>query len=117
VSQSDADRLDLRRFLPLAGDGVHWTLERDGDLNVNLVHLDAGHEVGDHANDAVDVLLVGLDGTGEAVVDDQLHDLGPGVALHVPKGASRAVRAGALGFTYLTVHRRRPGPSIAPRSA
>ena len=116
MSDSDADRLDVRSFLPLAGDGVHWTLERDGDLTVNLVHLDPGHDVGAHVNDAVDVLLVGLDGTGEAEVDGRLHDLGPGVALHVAKGADRAVRAGALGFTYLTVHRRRPGPSIAPRS-
>lgn len=116
MSQSGGDRLDLRHFLPLAGDGVHWTLERDSDLNVNLVHLDPGHEVGDHANDAVDLLLVGLDGTGEAVVDGRLHDLGPGVALHVPKGARRLVRGGALGFTYLTVHRRRHGPSIGPRT-
>lgn len=115
MSPPDPDRLDLRRFLPLAGDGVHWTLERDGDLNVNLVHLDPGHDVGAHVNDDVDVLLVGLDGTGEAEIDGRRHDLGPAVALHVPKGASRLVRAGALGFTYLTVHRRRQGPSIGSR--
>ena len=112
MSQHDADRLDLRTLLPLSGDGVHWTLEPDADLNVNLVHLDAGHEVGDHVNDAVDVLVVGLDGTGEAEVDDRRHDLGPSVALHVAKGARRRIRAGGLGFTYLTVHRRRSGPAI-----
>lgn len=115
MSRTETERLDLRTLLPLAGDGVHWTLEGEGELNVNLVHLDAGHEVGDHVNDAVDVLLVGLDGTGEAVADDRRHDLAPGVALHVPKGARRLVRAGGLGFTYLTVHRRRPGPTVGPR--
>lgn len=115
MSQHDTARLDLGAMLPLSGDGVHWTLEPDADLNVNLVHLDAGHEVGDHVNDAVDVLLVGLDGTGEAEVDDRRHDLAPGVALHVAKGAQRRIRAGALGFTYLTVHRRRSGPVIGRR--
>ena len=112
MSQHDGDRLDLRPLLPLSGDGVHWTLERDGDLNVNLVHLDPGHEVGDHVNDEVDVLVVGLDGTGVTVVGDHHHDLGPGVTLHVPKGARRLIRAGGLGFSYLTVHRRRTGPTI-----
>ena len=115
MSQHDADRLDLGTMLPLAGDGVHWTLEPDADLNVNLVHLDAGHEVGAHVNDAVDVLVIGLDGTGEAEVDDRLHDLAPSVALHVAKGTRRRIRAGGLGFTFLTVHRRRSGPGIGPR--
>ena len=117
MTQPDPDRLDLRHLLPLAGDGVHWTLERDGDLAVDLVHLDPGHDVGAQVDEDVDVLLVGLDGTGEAEIDGRGHDLGPGVAIHVPKGAGRLVRAGGLGFTYLTVHRRRPGPSGAPRSA
>lgn len=115
MSEHEVDRMDLRTLLPLAGDGVHWTLDGDGDLNVNLVHLDAGHEVGAHVNDAVDVLLVGLDGTGEVTVDASRHDLGPAVAVHVPKGARRSIRAGGLGFAYLTVHRRRSGPTVGPR--
>lgn len=115
MSEDDADRMDLRRLLPITGDGVHWTLERDGDLNVNLVHLDPGHEVGAHVDDSVDVLLVGLEGTGEAEVGGRHHDLGPGVALHVAKGARRLVRAGGLGFTYLTVHQRRRGPATGVR--
>ena len=117
MTEPDVDRLDLRTLLPLAGDGVHWTLDREGDLNVNLVHLDAGHEVGAHVNEAVDVLLVGLDGTGDVVVDGRHHDLAPGVALHVPKGVRRLIRAGGLGFAYLTVHLRRSGPTIGSRDA
>jgi quercetin dioxygenase-like cupin family protein len=117
VSRHDVDRLDLRPLLPLDGDGVHWTLERDGDLNVNLVHLDPGHEIGEHVNDEVDVLVVGLDGTGVVEVVQQHHDLGPGVAMHVPKGARRTIRAGGLGLSYLTVHRRRTGPAIGPGPA
>jgi hypothetical protein len=68
MSQPEGERLDVRALLPLRGDGVHWTLERDADLNVNLVHLDAGHEVGAHVNDQVDVLVIGLDGTGMGTV-------------------------------------------------
>jgi quercetin dioxygenase-like cupin family protein len=117
VTDHDADRLDLRTLLPLRGDGVHWTLDRPADLNVNLVHLDAGHEVGEHVNDAVDVVVVGLDGTGGAHVGDGHHDLGPAVVLHIPKGARRTIRAGGLGFTYLTIHQRRGGPSVGPRPA
>lgn len=117
MSEHDIERLDLRTLLPLAGDGVHWTLESQGDLNVNLVHLDAGHEVGDHVNDAVDVLVVGLDGTGRVTVEGEQHDLAPAVAVHVPKGARRSIRAGGLGVAYLTVHRRRAGPSIGSRPA
>lgn len=117
MTDPDAERLDLRTLLPLGGDGVHWTLDRPADLNVNLVHLDAGHEVGTHVNDAVDVVVVGLDGTGGVQVGDAHHDLGPAVVLHIPKGALRTIRAGGLGFTYLTVHQRRSGPSLRPRPA
>ena len=43
---------DLTALLQSAeGDGVHWTLETSSDLNVNLVHLDAAHVVGEHANE------------------------------------------------------------------
>jgi quercetin dioxygenase-like cupin family protein len=108
---------DLGAFLPLAGDGVHWTLSGSADLNANLAHLDAGHEVGEHVNDDVDVLVVVVEGDGELWVDDQRHDLRPTVVAHLPKGARRTIRAGDAGdagLTYLTVHRRRDGLAIGP---
>ncbi len=105
---------DLGARLPLTGDGVHWTLAESDDLNANLVHLDAAHEVGEHANDAVDVLIVVLDGDGEVEVDAERLPLRPTAVAHVPRGARRAIRAGASGMTYLTVHRRRGGLTVGP---
>ena len=92
------------------GDGVHWTLETPGDLNVNLVHLDAGHAVGEHANDEVDVLIVVLAGRGRLTVDGDGTDLRPHVVASVPRTSRRSLRASDdEALDYLTVHRRR-GP-------
>lgn len=105
---------DLAGLLPLAGDGVHWTLESSRDLNANLVHLDPGHEIGEHVNDAVDVLVVVLVGRGVVDVDGAGHDVAAGAVAHVPRGARRTIRAADEGMTYLTVHRRRGGLDIGP---
>ena len=111
---ADDRAADLGARLPLAGDGVHWTLDDSTDLNANLVHLDPGHAVGEHVNDAVDVLVVVLDGDGEVVVDHEVQAVRAHVVVHVPRGAHRTIRAGDAGLTYLTVHRRRGGPAIGP---
>lgn len=105
---------DLGARLPLGGDGVHWTLDGSTDLNANLVHLEPGHAVGEHVNDAVDVLVVVLDGDGEVAVDHRVHPIHTHVVVHVPRGARRTIRAADAGLTYLTVHRRRGGLAIGP---
>lgn len=106
---------DLTSLLGAPGDGVHWTLERDGDLNANLVRLEPGHVVGEHTNSEVDVLVVGLAGGGHIVLDTTTVSLAPHVVVHLPKGVTRAIHAGPDGLTYLTVHRRRAGLSITRR--
>lgn len=100
-----------------AGDGVgagaRWHLTGEGDLNANLVSFPAGAGVGEHRNDLLDVLIVGVDGSGEVVVDGAVHPLRPACAILVPRGALRSTRAGSEGFAYLTVHRRRtPGLTL-----
>jgi quercetin dioxygenase-like cupin family protein len=97
------------------GDGVQWTLGPSGDLNANVVHLDAGHGVGAHVNDEVDVLLVVLAGSGTATVDGSVILLAPGVVVHLPRGSRRRVDAGDEGLRHLTVHRRRGPLSIGRR--
>lgn len=94
------------------GDGVHWTLEVAGDLNVNVVRLGAGSAIGAHRNDEVDVVVLVQHGDGVLEVDGHPVALAPHHLAHVPRGAVRAVSAGADGITYVTVHRRR-GP-LAP---
>ena len=89
--------------------GVIWALEGRGDLNVNLVRFDAGGGVGEHVNEEVDVLFVGVAGSGFVRVDGEEHALSAGRLVFAPQGAGRSIGASSDGFAYLTVHRRR-GP-------
>jgi quercetin dioxygenase-like cupin family protein len=90
-------------------EGVIWALEESGDLNANLVHFGTGGGVGEHVNDEVDVIFVGVSGSGFVKVDGEEHVLGPKEIVFVPRGARRSTRGTSDDFTYLTVHRRR-GP-------
>src|ERR671914_2646319 len=89
--------------------GVIWALERSGDLNANLVRFDAGGGVGEHVNEEVDVLFVGVAGSGSVCVSGEEHPLGAGKLVFVPRSVRRSTSALSDGFAYLTVHRR-PGP-------
>jgi mannose-6-phosphate isomerase-like protein (cupin superfamily) len=91
------------------GLGVVWTQEGSEDLNANLVRFEAGEGVGIHVNKEVDVIFVGVSGTGTVVVDGETFALEPGRLVYVPKGCLRATQSASSEFAYLTVHRRR-GP-------
>lgn len=101
--------VDLRERLAAAGDrvGVIWALKESDELNVNLVRFGSGGGVGEHANDEVDVLVVGVSGSGLVVVDGEEHGLQPGKLIFIPKGTERSTRSLSEHFAYLTVHRRR----------
>lgn len=103
--------VDLRQVLTTVGErsGVVWTLEGSDDLNVNLVSFEAGGGVGGHMNDEVDVIFVGVSGSGFVEADGREHALEAGELVFVPKGARRSTRGVSKGFAYLTIHRRR-GP-------
>lgn len=106
-----ARAVDLRELIAASEDreGAIWTLEGSGDLNANLVRFDAGGGVEEHINNEVDVLFLGISGSGTVVVDGESHPLGPGKLVFAGKGTRRSTRAAAGGLAYLTVHRRR-GP-------
>ncbi len=95
--------------------GVVWTLEGRGDLNANLVRFGSGRGVGEHVNDEVDVVFVGVSGSGFIEVGGEERALGAGVLVFVPKGARRSTRAASEDFAYLTVHERRGPVRIDPR--
>ena len=97
-----------------SGSGPAWTLASD-DLNVNLIVLRHGASVPEHVNDALDVLLIGIEGDGSVTIDDRSFIFGAGRAILVPKGARRSVRSTSLRLAYVTCHRRRGGlwPSTA----
>src|ERR687893_2047804 len=105
------DSTNLNELIAEAGDrkGVIWTLAGSGDLNVNLVRFDAGGGVGEHVNEEVDVLFVGVAGSGSVRVSGEEHVLSAGALVFVPRGVRRSTNASTDGFAYLTVHRRR-GP-------
>ncbi len=102
---------DLNGLAAAAGgrEGSVWALEESGDLNANLVRFDRGGGVREHVNEEVDVLLVGVAGSGFARVSGEDHTLSAGTLVFVPKGARRSTIALSESFAYLTVHRRR-GP-------
>ena len=95
-------------LLGVMGSGPAWGMASD-DLNATLLAWPPGHEVAEHVNVEVDVLLIVLQGGGLAVVDRLEYALAPGHALLVAKGSTRTIRAGTAGLRYLSVHRRR-GP-------
>lgn len=101
--------VDLRAAAGAArGSGTAWTLESGEDLNANLVRP-AGGGVGEHVNDEVDVVFVGVSGSGVVNVDGEEFALSGGRLVFVPKGSRRSTRGVTEDFAYLTVHRRR-GP-------
>ena len=93
-------------LLAQSGTGPLWGMA-SADLNATLLAWEPGHELAEHVNDELDVLVVVLDGSGGVTVDGTRHELETGTALLVPKGARRAIVAGDEGMRYLTVHRRR----------
>src|SRR5438105_310825 len=70
--------------------GPVWT-HTSTDLNVNLLHFDAGKGVPEHVNDEVDVLIVGVAGEGVLEVNGAPHPVVAGIACVVPKGARRSL--------------------------
>ncbi len=87
-------------------EGACWDVSSD-DLDVNLVAWSRSHGVGAHVNASVDVLVIGLRGRGELVIDGLTRPLVPGGVHMIPRGAERAIRADTR-LLYLTCHPRRP---------
>jgi quercetin dioxygenase-like cupin family protein len=88
--------------------GPAWRLT-DADLNANLLVFDAGQGIEPHVNHAVDVLIVGVAGSGAVVIDGAASPLSAGRVVLIPKGTERSILAETDRFAYLTVHRARGG--------
>lgn len=85
-----------------------WS-HQGADLNLNLISCTTGQEIGSHVNTEVDVVLVGIEGTGSVEIDGRSHPFGPGHVFVIPKGSQRAMRCDSGQFAYLTCHQRRGG--------
>jgi quercetin dioxygenase-like cupin family protein len=89
--------------------GVVRSLQGSSELNANLVRFETDGGIGEHVNDEVDVLIVGVSGSGSIQVDGEEHLVSNGTMIFVPRGTWRSIRATPVDFAYLSVHRRR-GP-------
>jgi mannose-6-phosphate isomerase-like protein (cupin superfamily) len=105
--------LDLLSVDHRGPDGAVWSLAHGGDLDANLVRLGPDGSIGEHRNDDVDVLELGIEGAGWVMVDGVQASLRPGTLVAVPKGTTRSIRSDAdVELVYLTVHRSRAGLQI-----
>jgi mannose-6-phosphate isomerase-like protein (cupin superfamily) len=78
-------------------------------MDVNLLYFTEGEGVDSHINHMLDVWLVVIQGTGEAVVDGDSVPLEVGTCLYITAGATRAIRAANGGLLYASAHKKRGG--------
>jgi quercetin dioxygenase-like cupin family protein len=100
--------VDLPALARAAGQRLAWSGASE-DLQVNLLVLAAGDHIEEHLNAEVDVLLVGIAGTGRVEIDGVRHAFESGQAIVVPKGVRRSIAGAGDRFAYLSCHRRRAG--------
>ena len=111
TSASPKNLVNLKDIAVPAGDrvGVIWTLDTSSELNANLVRFGTGQGIEEHVNDEVEVIVLGVSGSGIVAVDREEHALSAGILVFIPKGARRSTVSASEDFAYLTVHSRR-GP-------
>ena len=88
--------------------GPIWSHEST-DLDLTLLSWAAQEGIAAHINDEVDVLLIGITGAGEVIVNDETYRLSAGQMLLIPKNAERSLRCTEEHWSYLSLHRRRRG--------
>ncbi len=86
--------------------GALWGTETE-DLDATVVRWEESKGVETHTNNEVDVIMVVVSGSGQAVVDGEAQALEPGAVIVIPKGVGRSITATQGALTYLNVHKRR----------
>lgn len=98
--------------------GAVWRLaEPNRHLDANVIAVPPDRSVDAHVGPDEDVLWLVIAGEGTLATAEGELALSTGAIVWLPRRTARAVRAGAAGLRYLTVHRRKPGLHIgdAPR--
>ncbi|MFF4317996.1 cupin domain-containing protein [Streptomyces sp. NPDC001568] len=103
---------------PADATGALWRLTGTGrGLDSNLVRMRPGAVIAEHAEPALDVLLIVVGGGGRIDIAEGPLALRPHCAVWLARNARRSLTAGPDGLTYLTVHTRRPGLGIGATAA
>jgi mannose-6-phosphate isomerase-like protein (cupin superfamily) len=101
--------ISLTNLTPTAAvQGAIWSYG-GAQMDVNLLYFIEGEGVDTHINHALDVWLVVIQGTGEAMVDGTLIPLEVGTCLYIIAGATRSIVAGSAGLLYASAHNKRGG--------
>jgi quercetin dioxygenase-like cupin family protein len=112
AASSDDAKSELKigdiSVLEFHGRGPQWGVETE-QLNATILLWEKGHGLEAHINQELDVVLVVLEGEGEAFVEDETIRLRAGMVLPIAKGLVRAITATSERLTYASIHRRRPG--------
>lgn len=94
--------------LDFHGRGPQWGVETE-QLNATILSWEKGHGLEAHVNHDLDVVMIVLDGEGEAFIEDEKISLHAGMVVPIAKGLVRAIKATGDRLTYASIHRRRPG--------
>ncbi len=102
VKIGDLSQLDFH------GRGPQWGIETE-QLNATILSWQKGHGLEAHINHELDVVLVIMDGEGEAFIEEERIFLRSGMVVPIAKGLVRAITATSEQLTYVSIHRRRVG--------
>ena len=88
--------------------GPQWAHECE-DLDMTLLSWKLGQRIEPHINHEVDVVWIGVAGSGTATINGEPHELLPGLLLLIPKSCERGIESTSERFSYISIHRRRRG--------
>lgn len=79
------------------------------ELHMNVLVLRDGEQIAKHVNQALDVIVTCLRGSGTISINEEQVAVESGSIVLIPQGAERVIEASADGMVYTTVHRKRGG--------
>jgi cysteine synthase len=87
--------VNLKDIAATASDrtGVIWTLNASSDLNANLVCFVTGQGVEEHVNDEIEVMVLGVSGSGIVTGIERNMLYRPGYWCSYPRGLDARPRA------------------------
>src|SRR5919199_1631465 len=96
------ETVNLHEIIATAGEraGVVWTLQGSEDLNANLVHFTPGRGVDEHTNVEVDVIFVGVSGSGVVMIDGDEYPLPAGAIVFAPQKNPPPPTSASKEFSY-----------------